>query len=116
MNDDDCGRDLTRVEKAAVRNLILKNPGCANCDRQTSECLPRECKCPMLDLQINTAALCTYFRTAVLPENPELETVFTGTTGSLKTCPICKRRFQSVNNRQIYCPVCRDKGPCPKVR
>jgi hypothetical protein len=102
-------RDLTRAEKAVVRNLILKNPGCANCERQSRECLPLEVRCPMLDLQFSGATLCTYFKAAVLPENPELEAIFTGRGTDLKVCPICHKKFKPAANRQKYCPTCRDK-------
>ncbi len=95
-------RDLTRAEKSALRNLILGSPGCANCDRQSGECLPLEVRCPMLDMQFSGATLCRYFRESVLPET-ELEAIFTGKEADLKVCPICKRQFQPVNNRQIYC-------------
>jgi hypothetical protein len=103
-------RDLTRAEKAAVRDLILGSPGCANCDRQTGECLPLEVRCPMLDLQFNGATLCTYFKAAVLPENPELEAIFTGRGTDLKVCPICHKKFKPAANRQKYCPTCRDEA------
>ena len=103
-------RDLTRAEKSALRDLILGSPGCANCDRQTGACLPIECECPELNLQFNGASLCTYFKAAVLPENAELEAVFTGRGTDLKTCPICHRKFRPVANRQKYCPACRDKA------
>ena len=103
-------RDLSRSEKAALRDLILKNPGCANCERQTGECLPLEVRCPMLDLQFSGATLCTYFKAAVLPENPELEAVFTGRGTDLKVCPICHKKFKPAVNRQKYCPACRDKA------
>ena len=98
-------RDLSRSEKAALRDLILKNPGCANCERQTGECLPLEVRCPELDLQFSGATLCTYFKAAVLPENPELEAIFTGgtTAGPLKTCTVCHRRFRPATNRQKFC-------------
>ena len=103
-------RDLSRSEKAAVRDLILGSPGCANCDRQTGECLCLETQCPMLDLQFNGATLCTYFKAAVLPENPELEAIFTGRGTDLKVCPICHKKFKPAANRQKYCPTCRDEA------
>lgn len=96
-------RDLSRSERSAVRDLILKSPGCANCDQQTGECLPLEVKCPMLQLQFNGATLCEYFRIAVLPENPELEAVFSGESYDLKTCPICQRKFRPATHGQKYC-------------
>lgn len=102
-------RDLTRAEKSALRDL-LGSPGCANCDRQTGECLPLECECPELNLQFNGATLCRYFRESVLPENPELEAIFTGKVAELKTCPICHKKFKPAANRQKYCPACRDKA------
>ena len=100
-------RELTAHERKEIRELILSH--CANIDKQSGECGPLETHCPMLDLQINTATLCRYFKTSILPECPSLQAVFDGTEGSLKVCPLCGQKFRA-NGRQKYCSACQGKA------
>ena len=54
----------------AIRKLVTRL--CANYDRDVG-CLPLDCPCYMLE-KCWTGALCRYFREAVLPNDPVLET------------------------------------------
>ena len=63
----------------------------------------------------NTNALCKYFREAVLPLNPSLESVFAGNRET-KPCKICGMEFVSVG-RQAYCSAkCKSEGNRIKSR
>ena len=68
-------RELTRSERAAVRRLVTNL--CANYDCQDKLCLPLDCPCYMLN-KWWTGAFCRYFRAAVLPTEPKLESSLTG--------------------------------------
>ena len=67
-------RELTRDEKKKIRTLVTGM--CANYDRESGLCLPLDCACYMLH-KCWTGAYCRYFREAVLPLNPELQTALT---------------------------------------
>ena len=68
-------RELTRSERAAIRRLVTSL--CANYDCQDKLCLPLDCPCYMLN-KWWTGAFCRYFRAAVLPTEPKLESALTG--------------------------------------
>ena len=93
-------RELTREEKTAIRKLVTKL--CANYDRDVG-CLPLDCPCYMLE-KCWTGALCRYFREAVLPVDPALESAITGEDTSLKqkTCPVCGKAYLPITS-QAYC-------------
>lgn len=74
-------RELTRSERAAVRRLVTNL--CANYDCQDKLCLPLDCPCYMLN-KWWTSAFCRYFRAAVLPTEPKLESALTGEDTSLR--------------------------------
>ena len=84
-------RELTREEKAAIRKLVTRL--CANYDRDVG-CLPLDCPCYMLE-KCWTGALCRYFREAVLPNDPVLETSLAaeGPAPETRPCPVCGRAF-----------------------
>lgn len=100
-------RELTAHERKEIRELVLGH--CANIDKQIGECRPLECRCPMLDLQINTAVLCRCFKNSILPECPNLQAIFEGTENNLKVCPLCGQKFH-VSGRQKYCHACQEKA------
>ena len=93
-------RELTREEKAAIRSLVVK--WCANYDRECG-CLPLDCECYMLG-KCWAGAYCRYFREAVLPLDPALETALLteGPRPDFKVCPVCGGPVPP-DRRQAYC-------------
>lgn len=99
-------RELTRSERAAIRRLVTEL--CANYDNPDKLCLPLDCPCYMLN-KWWTGALCRYFREAVLPTDPSLESAITGEDTSLKQkiCPVCGKSYLPTTS-QAYCSdACR---------
>lgn len=94
-------RELTRKERAAIRKLVTEL--CANYDNQDKLCLPLDCPCYMLN-KWWTGSLCRYFREAVLPTDPALESAITGDDTSLKqkVCPVCGKSYLPTTS-QAYC-------------
>lgn len=90
-------RELTRSERAAIRRLVTSL--CANYDCQDKLCLPLDCPCYMLN-KWWTGAFCRYFRAAVLPTEPKLESALTGEDTSLrqKICPVCGKAYLPVTS------------------
>ena len=99
-------RELTRDQRAAIRKQVTKC--CANYDNQDQLCLPLDCPCYMLQ-KWWTGSYCRYFREAVLPADPALESAITGEATSMrqKTCPVCGRAYLPTTS-QAYCSdMCR---------
>ena len=94
-------RELTRKERAAIRKLVAEL--CANYDNQEKLCLPLDYPCYMLN-KWWTGSLCRYFREAVLPTDPALESAITGDDTSLKQkiCPVCGKSYLPTTS-QAYC-------------
>lgn len=93
-------RELTGREKQAIRRLVKEM--CANFDHEYG-CLPLDGTCYMFGVAFNSSSLCRYFRDAVLPLNPELERVLTGSPApNTKPCKLCGKPFP-VKGRQAYC-------------
>ena len=94
-------RELTRQERAAIRKQVTEL--CANYDSQDKSCRPLDCPCYMLH-KWWTGSFCRYFREAVLPTDPALESAITGEDTSLKqkTCPVCGRAYLPTTS-QAYC-------------
>ena len=94
-------RELTRKERAAIRRLVTEL--CANYGNQDKLCLPLDCPCYMLN-KWWTGSLCRYFREAVLPTDPALESAITGDDTSLKQkiCPVCGKSYLPTTS-QAYC-------------
>lgn len=92
-------RELTKAEKKAIRALVEKR--CANYwnKEDFTGCLLMGGPCYMLQKEYCSHSLCKYFRNAVLPNDPELEAVFTDT--ETKLCPVCGKRFPK--SRRKYC-------------
>ena len=91
-------RELTREEKKKIRALVVK--WCANYDKEYG-CLPLECECYMFG-KCWTGAYCRYFREAVLPLDPALETALL-TEGPRPECP---RRWAHGLLLRVLCPDC----------
>ena len=93
-------RELTRQEKAAIRDLVMK--WCANYDKSWG-CLPLDCECYMLG-KCWTGAMCRYFREAVLPLDPVLESALAaqGPSPETRPCPVCGQPFLP-DGRRRYC-------------
>ena len=87
-------RELTRQERAAIRRLVTDL--CANHDNQDRLCLPLDCPCYMLQ-KWWTGSFCRYFREAVLPVDPALESAL-----KQKTCPVCGKAYLPTTS-QAYC-------------
>ena len=106
-------RELTRLEKAAIRKLVTK--WCANYDKDYG-CLPLDCPCYMLG-KCWTGAYCRYFRSAVLPLDPVLERSLTvEAVAETRPCPVCGRAFLP-DGRQRYCsPACAGAARRQKQR
>ena len=100
MSEPPC-RELTRSERAAIRKQVTEL--CANYDNQEKLCLPLDCPCYMLN-KWWTGSLCRYFREAVLPTDPALESAITGDDTSLKqkVCPVCGKSYLPTTS-QAYC-------------
>ncbi|WP_300846979.1 cysteine-rich VLP protein [uncultured Acetatifactor sp.] len=94
-------RELSRQERAAIRKQVTEL--CANYDSQDKSCRPLDCPCYMLH-KWWTGSFCRYFREAVLPTDPALESAITGEDTSLKqkTCPVCGRAYLPTTS-QAYC-------------
>ena len=81
-------RELTGREKQRIKKLITSR--CANYDKDYG-CLPLDCECPMFGICYTNSALCRCFRNALLPEAPELQTVFQPMP--LTVCKRCGKSF-----------------------
>ena len=93
-------RKLTRTERRTIRKLVTTL--CANFDRE-HDCLPLDSECYMLGKRW-TGAYCRYFRDAVLPTDPALETALTaeGVAPEMHPCPVCGRLILA-DGRTRYC-------------
>jgi hypothetical protein len=107
--------ELTKAERAQIRELVYQ---CANYDRPDRICLLADSMCITLDCMrdiTRTAAMCKYFRRAVLPLNPVLEARLTHSEPSnpleKRVCALCRKEFLPKNNRQQYCSEkCKRQG------
>ena len=90
-------RELTAREKQRIRKLIVSK--CANYDKEYG-CLPLDCDCYMFGVCYTNSALCTRFRNALLPTDPELQAVFE--SQPLKVCKECGKHFPAQGKR-VYC-------------
>lgn len=99
-------RELTRSERAAIRKQVSEL--CANYGSREQICYPMDCPCYMLQ-KWWTGSFCRYYREAVLPNDPALESAVTGEDTSMKqkTCPVCGRAYLPTTS-QAYCSeACR---------
>ena len=102
-------RELTGREKQRIKKLITSL--CANHDKEYG-CLPLDYECPMFGICYTNSALCSYFRKSVLPEDAELEAVFTRTPTT--NCKQCGKPFP-VDGKRVYCSgKCADAASRPQ--
>lgn len=69
--------------------------------------------CPQL---IASAPICKYFRTAVLPADPELHSHVLGVSYHWKNCVLCGKAFVARSNRAKYCGPCAQQERRRKTR
>ena len=107
-------RELTRTERAAIRNLVSM---CANYDSNFG-CLPMECSCYMLG-KWWAGSYCKYFQNSVLPNDPKLAASLLGDAApavKTRTCSVCGKIFQS-SGKGVYCSLaCKGEGNRRKSR
>ena len=115
MNDNACGtsgqsdpkcplkrhRELTRAERAAIKKLVKDL--CANYDNEYG-CLLLDDNCYMFyGVAYTNTGMCKYFRNAVLPTDPALESVLTsGAAVEMRPCGICGSEFPA-DGKKSYC-------------
>jgi len=104
-------RELTRQERTAIRKLVISL--CANYDNDYG-CLPLDCECYMLN-KWWTGAYCKYFRNAVLPTDPLLETALNGGTVETRPCALCNKPFP-VSGKKAYCSEDCEKNALRKQK
>ncbi len=106
-------RELSRSERAAIRKLVTSL--CANYDSRYG-CLPMNAECYMLT-KCYTGALCRYFRDAVLPNDPGLQTALTDESAAVQAipCPVCGNIFIS-DGRTRYCSSACSKAALRKQK
>lgn len=90
-------RELTSREKRKIKKLVTSL--CANYDKEYG-CLPLDWECYMFGVCFTNSALCKYFRTAVLPTEPELQAVFK--PQPLTVCKECGNGFPK-SGKRAYC-------------
>jgi len=94
MNEE---RELTGIERKSIRKLVASQ--CANYDSLYG-CLPLEDSCCMLD-KCWTGAFCKYFKNAVLPNDPKLESSL-DRRHETRECAFCGDTFPA-NGKKAYC-------------
>jgi hypothetical protein len=102
-------RELTRVERAAIRKLVKGS--CANYDHEYG-CLLLDDNCYMFyGVAYTNTGMCKYFRNAVLPTDPAIEAILTdGGAVETRFCGICGEAFPA-DGKQAYCSdVCADEA------
>ena len=91
-------RELTGAERKAIHKLVKSD--CANYCSDNG-CLILNDNCPML-IKYWTGAYCKYFRSAVLPLDPILQSALNDNYIKIRICSICSAEFP-VNGKQKYC-------------
>ena len=96
---------MTPEQATIVKKVIRKQ--CCNYD--DGNCIRLDgiepCPCPQL---ITRSLICKWFRTAVLPGEPELEQELLQ-HGECKHCVECGAVYYSASNRSKYCAACAEK-------
>lgn len=105
-------RELTRDERSAIKKLVISM--CANYDREYG-CLPLDCDCYMLG-KWWTGSYCKYFKNAVLPLDPILESALIGGSVQTRPCAVCGTPFIP-NGKKAYCSAaCANESKKKKQR
>ena len=91
-------RELTRHERTAIRKMVIDM--CANYDKEYG-CLLLDGLCYMLN-KCWTGNYCKYFKDAVLPLDPVLETLLLVKAVETRPCTFCGVAF-TANGKQMYC-------------
>jgi hypothetical protein len=86
--------------------IKLAKEECANCDRNM--CFPRDKECTPIFKDDNGSHICKFFKEAVLPLHPALQSALANQTYDNKLCAICWKPFMPGNNSQKLCPVCAE--------
>ena len=98
---------MTSAQLMKAKRLIRAE--CCNYDYLNNECFALDegdgCVCVQ---SISFSLLCRWFREAVLPLAPMLESEILQLDNQ-KICPRCKSAFVPGSNRQEYCPDCYSK-------
>ena len=89
-------RELTGREKQRIKKLITSL--CANYDKEYG-CLPLDYNCPMFGISFTNSALCRKFRSDLLPEAPELQSVFEPLP--LAVCKECGKSAKALGKAEI---------------
>ena len=94
-------RELTNDERAAVRKLVRDL--CANYDRDYG-CLLLDDNCYMFyGAAYTNSGMCRYFRSAVLPNDPVMEAMLTGSEAvETRECNQCGKTFPA-DGKKAYC-------------
>jgi len=106
-------RELTRLERAAIKKLVTDM--CANYDKDHG-CLLLDGECYMFG-KWWTGNYCKYFQDAVLPLDPILEASILGRETPMQdTCAVCNKPFIP-DGKQSYCSAaCKAEGNRRKSR
>lgn len=106
-------RRMNGTQARKVRTLIRRL--CANYDG--GNCLLLDdgdgCVCPQT---ISNSLMCSYFQTAVLPNDRELCAKIVGGIHNWKRCILCGRQFVARSNRAVYCDHCAQQERRRKTR
>lgn len=100
---------MNRKIIADTRRHVMK--WCA-CNDGTGFCRARDMPCVQITIFENhqegePLRFCRYFREAVLPLNPFLESqIRSGKPDGMAHCKTCGRPISKASNRQLYCPEC----------
>lgn len=97
--------ELSFREKQRIRKLVKK--WCANYDTEYG-CLPLDCDCYMFGICYRNSGLCRYFREALLPTDPVLQSVFQ--PAQTRNCQLCGRAFPAEGTRAYCSRKCRDEA------
>lgn len=100
---------MNRSVIASTRRHVMK--WCA-CNDGTGFCRARDMPCVQVTIFENLQdgeplRFCRYFREAVLPLNPFLESqIRSGKPDGMAHCKTCGRPISKASNRQLYCTDC----------
>ncbi|WP_147539127.1 cysteine-rich VLP protein [Anaerotruncus rubiinfantis] len=97
---------FTGRQAQQVHSMVKRQ--CANYIAEWNECGVTGDLCAQLQ---SNHLCCNYFRRAVLPVDPVLETEIIGTPAEkdlIKKCSVCGEKFRVTSNRQKFCKDCAE--------